>query len=821
MATALVIDNNYSCLKSEDGHVLDTLWRLLRFRERNYFHSRLYKQKKWDGFRDFFSRKTGKFLTGLLPEVRLALREMKVEYEVQDNRKPFEFLYDSIDENFLNYGPEPITLYDYQVELVNKVLKYKRGILFAPTGCHRKGQGILMFDGSIKRVEDIKVGDRLMGIDSTPRTVLQLCRGVDQMFEVVPKRGKPFVVNGDHLLTVTRTRSHNNRYIGELGGELVEIKTKDWMSMSKWQKHLMKLKKSDCIKFKTSRKLPIDPYLVGLLIGDGHLTSTPKVTTSDIEIKEELDKQAIVWNVDVKNDNWSRTDRCPTYALVRKQGSSKSNPLMKHIRRLCLNVLGDSKFIPFAYKTASVKSRRKLLAGLLDSDGNHSKHYEYSSQSKQLADDVAFLVRSLGLYANVSAAVKSCQTGVSGLYYRVYISGDLTKIPTKLPRKQCCNFSMRNDPLRIGFAVKSLNVKEEYYGFILDGDQRYLLDDFTITHNSGKTNTMVAIVKCLPPKTPTLIMGNKKSLVDQNYEELVKWGIPNVGRLYDAIQEPNYITCCTVQSAHKLEKLLPKIKACIIDEVHEMMSAQPMAIYRKLTEATVRVAASATVYKFDGKDEVQKYRTKGWIGSPLKLDSTPDGKLTTKFLQERQTLSKSKCTFYTIREPQLPYAIYEDAITHGMAESKYLNETVARLVKTLKGRTLILVERIAHGDLLESLIPNSLWIKGEDDMKTRAEVIEYLKSYKNKVVGIATSGILNTGINVKVHNLINCAGGKADHQIAQRIGRGLRTASDKEGLNYYDFIFDINPYLKSHSEKRIKILKKLGHEIIIKDEIDF
>jgi len=52
------------------------------------------------------------------------------------------------------------------------------------------------------------------------------------------------------------------------------------------------------------------------------------------------------------------------------------------------------------------------------------------------------------------------------------------------------------------------------------------------------------------------------------------------------------------------------------------------------------------------------------------------------------------------------------------------------------------------------------------------------------------------------------------------MGRGLRTADDKEDLNYYDFLFEINDYLQDHSKKRIKILTDEGHEVKIK-EIDF
>ena len=65
------------------------------------------------------------------------------------------------------------------------------------------------------------------------------------------------------------------------------------------------------------------------------------------------------------------------------------------------------------------------------------------------------------------------------------------------------------------------------------------------------------------------------------------------------------------------------------------------------------------------------------------------------------------------------------------------------------------------------------------------------------------------------HNLINAAGGQADHMIIQRMGRGLRTADDKDILKYFDFLFKTNKYLEKHSEKRIKILKKEGHEVTV------
>ena len=195
--------------------------------------------------------------------------------------------------------------------------------------------------------------------------------------------------------------------------------------------------------------------------------------------------------------------------------------------------------------------------------------------------------------------------------------------------------------------------------------------------------------------------------------------------------------------------------------------------------------------------------------------------MTTKKLQERDILSASQCIFYPVNTPQLPYDIYMDAVTHGIAENWEFHQLVAKLAKQQHGRTLILVERLAHGDTLASMLPGALWVQGKDDLKTRKFVVGELQKSKKDIIAIATQGIFNAGINVYVHNLVNAAGGQADHQIIQRMGRGLRTADDKEILHYYDFIFKINDYLLEHSKKRVKILKQEGHEVIVKDTIDF
>jgi superfamily II DNA or RNA helicase len=340
---------------------------------------------------------------------------------------------------------------------------------------------------------------------------------------------------------------------------------------------------------------------------------------------------------------------------------------------------------------------------------------------------------------------------------------------------------------------------------------------------SGKTMILISLMKILPPKTPILFMAKGSSLVHQNYEEMLKWGLQDVGRYYGKFKEPNYITCCTIHpdTLKGIQKLLPKFKVLIVDEVHEAMSDVPVKAYLAMTSATHRYGFSATPFKFGGKDKEHKFKVKGHFGGVFKTTTTASGILTTKDLQERKILSKSKCTIYPINQPKnISHEPYQDAVTLGIANNIYLHNILKKLATTIKGRTIITVERIDQGNYLQQLLPTAHWISGKDSIDIRKDVFSDLRSEEN-VIAICMQQIITAGIDVFIHNLINAAGGKAEHSIVQRMGRGLRCAPDKAMLDYYDFLFTTNDYLQQHSLNRIQVLEEEGHEIIIKQEIDF
>jgi superfamily II DNA or RNA helicase len=334
---------------------------------------------------------------------------------------------------------------------------------------------------------------------------------------------------------------------------------------------------------------------------------------------------------------------------------------------------------------------------------------------------------------------------------------------------------------------------------------------------AGKTGIFIGILRALP-SVPALVIQDTKDLCEQNYDNLVKWGFKNVGMYYGSTkktQRPNIITCVTVQSLKKLEPIFPKIKAIFVDEVHDLISDVPVSVYKKLIWTPIRIGISATPFK----DKTHRFKVRGHFGAPFKTKATESGELTTAELQQRGILSGSVCTFYEVDEPQIPYEIYQDAVKYGLEENHHLHEMVKKIALAEKGRRLIIVERLAQGDSIAAMIPGACWIQGKDDVSLRKAVVEKLKSADN-IIAIVSQKLISKGLDVKIHSLINVAGGKAAHSMIQRMGRGLRLAGDKDILHYYDFLFNINDYLRDHSEERIKIIRQEGHPLVIKEEFD-
>ena len=130
-------------------------------------------------------------------------------------------------------------LRQYQKDIINKALNEGCYGIFSDTGtgkCYGKDTKILMYDGMFKNVQDICVGDEVMGDDSIKRNVVALTRGNTTMYKIIPNKGNPFIVTSNHTLSLRRTNTTNNP---ERNGEIINITVNDYLKQSKAFIHQM------------------------------------------------------------------------------------------------------------------------------------------------------------------------------------------------------------------------------------------------------------------------------------------------------------------------------------------------------------------------------------------------------------------------------------------------------------------------------------------------------------------------------------------------------------------------------------------------------
>ena len=122
-------------------------------------------------------------------------------------------------------------------------------LLTAPSGvgkCHGVGTKIRMADMTIKNVEDVVVGDFVMGADGSPRKVLNLSSGYGKLYRVDQVKGDSYVVNENHLLSLKASIKLPSNSV--MAGEVMNIKVSDWLKLSKWKQGVLKGYKADLVK---------------------------------------------------------------------------------------------------------------------------------------------------------------------------------------------------------------------------------------------------------------------------------------------------------------------------------------------------------------------------------------------------------------------------------------------------------------------------------------------------------------------------------------------------------------------------------------------
>jgi hypothetical protein len=444
--------------------------------------------------------------------------------------------------------------------------------------CFGIGTPILQYDGTIKPVEDFRVGDLLMGDDSMPRVVTSTTRGVGLLYRIEPvarSGGNSFVCNDEHILVL---KVSSCPFIRHLPGEpkrrtphyevvwfehdplhnTVQKKNRrfnygancPWKNQSDaskaaqafvkdgiendasrqgflWQPTVTQFLASPtpvqehCKMFMpgrirflnqegylksilcqqgvnpTDEQISAMAWLIGAWLGDGTAgKSQITVGLEEREMIQAIQERATLFGFTVV----VRRMVHPAYQVSICSWKRSKIMFLQVLRKLGIF---ESKSIPDELLLDDIDLvRLPLLAGLIDTDGHLDlvgRQYEFTQKRQCIVESTARLANSVGLRSGKVKTTRKRATNSPGCpmrdYYRIHIGGDLSIVPVVISRKAAPPKTSKRNPLLWGFKVTPLGMGD-YYGFTIQGNnRRFLLGDFTVTHNTSLVKALATAKK--------------------------------------------------------------------------------------------------------------------------------------------------------------------------------------------------------------------------------------------------------------------------------------------------------------------------------------
>jgi replicative DNA helicase len=353
---------------------------------------------------------------------------------------------------------------------------------------------------------DLKIGDSLASIDGKASKVIGIFpQGKKQIYRLTFSDGRSVEATGDHLWRVNFRKWAQPKILTT--DALIELLDKTQYKKRLWIDQFNG-------KFGSNKKLPINPWVLGMLLGDGDLHHL-RVSTAEKSVVSKLKKE-LGSNYEVKYAG--KYD----YRVI--SPTTRNNPLRDTLRRIGLwNLSSHEKFVPEQYLNASLTDRIALLQGLMDADGWVEKHgtVRFSSSSEQLARDVVTLARSLGAWVSIKKkqpffTYKNIRK--QGLpAYVVNIVYDNPKALFTIRAKKARAKTMTRQK-RLTFASITPTRKAEAQCIAVSHPEHlYISENFTVTHNTAFSLGLAHSI-ALKAKEPVLIFSlemSKEQLVDR------------------------------------------------------------------------------------------------------------------------------------------------------------------------------------------------------------------------------------------------------------------------------------------------------------------
>ncbi len=351
----------------------------------------------------------------------------------------------------------------------------------------------VMTPDGFRAIGSLRIGDLVTGSNGQPTPVLGVYpQGVKPIYRVTTQDGASTLACGEHLWTVA-TRDDKRR------GRTRVIQTSDMIGRVRaGHFHRFELPIASAVQM-VPKPVPMDPYCLGLLLGDGctTTTTTPSFATADPELAAALEAGLDRIELSYKGGY--------NYVLRhlggRRGGVIVANPLTETIRDLGLDGRTSStKFVPTVYLNNSAEVRLAVLQGLLDTDGGpvmqsgRRARVQYATTSPRLRDDVLFLVRSLGGIAYWRTRPALGRTPGYAKDREVRYLNDAYIMDIRLPeglqpfrlarKRERYGTTAVTRPMRYVHAITPAGERETVCIQVGAADSLYVTDDFVVTHNS-------------------------------------------------------------------------------------------------------------------------------------------------------------------------------------------------------------------------------------------------------------------------------------------------------------------------------------------------
>ncbi|QOC95208.1 phosphate starvation-inducible protein PhoH [Micromonospora craniellae] len=337
----------------------------------------------------------------------------------------------------------------------------------------------------------LQVGDLVIGSNGTPTPVIGIYpQGPKKVYRVTTQDGASTLCCGEHLWTVATAEDKRR-------GRRRTLETREMIGQE-WRGHTRRYELPVVAPvYLEPQDVPLDPYVLGLLLGDGAISSrtTPGFCTADPELAHAIEDALTDIELVRKSDYVLR------HVHGHRGGVIVANPVTVALRELGLTgARSGATFVPDVYKHNSVDVRLAVLQGLLDMDGGPSTQagrtcrVQYSTTSSRLRDDVVYLVQSLGGVA--TWGVRAAEGRKPGLAngrpdaHRADAYVVEIRLPEGVPPFQLARKRQRYEergggrPMRFIDSIIPAGVQETMCIQVAAEDSLYVTDEFLVTHNT-------------------------------------------------------------------------------------------------------------------------------------------------------------------------------------------------------------------------------------------------------------------------------------------------------------------------------------------------